>query len=152
MLFHDLALLDRDDVLPRMLGLAIRAHAAVAGPEAGLTDRVRAAQAVAMLGDPVVFLAEVPDEVLRREMLGGLRRLLGGRSGGRPAAVREPVMPSGPPTRGRVSMRRGPGRPRVLTPEKVALARRLLAAGTRSITDVAAELGVSRATLYRHLG
>lgn len=42
------------------------------------------------------------------------------------------------------------GRPRVMTPGKVSAARTLLAAGTPP-KDVAATVGVSLATLYRHL-
>jgi AcrR family transcriptional regulator len=38
-----------------------------------------------------------------------------------------------------------------MSAEKVATARRLLAAGVHSVADVAAELGVSRATVYRHV-
>ena len=42
------------------------------------------------------------------------------------------------------------GRPSVLTPNKVATARRLIDAGELSITQIAEVLGCSRATLYRH--
>ncbi|WP_432520581.1 helix-turn-helix domain-containing protein [Kineococcus sp. SYSU DK006] len=46
--------------------------------------------------------------------------------------------------------RRG-GRPVVMTPEKLAAARALLADGQHSVTKTAAAIGVSRATLYRSL-
>lgn len=43
------------------------------------------------------------------------------------------------------------GRPRSLTPEKVAMARALLAEDEHTVTGVARTLGVGRTTLYRHL-
>jgi len=45
--------------------------------------------------------------------------------------------------------RRG-GRPAVMTPAKLAAARALLADGQHSVSQAAAAVGVSRATLYRH--
>ncbi|MBO0871763.1 MAG: recombinase family protein [Pseudonocardia sp.] len=49
--------------------------------------------------------------------------------------------------RGRVG-----GRPSVVTPAKLAVARQLLDDGTgRTVTDVARIVGISRPTLYRHL-
>lgn len=48
--------------------------------------------------------------------------------------------------RGRVG-----GRPTVMTPERAAAADKLLAAPGESITSVASALGVSRASLYRHV-
>ncbi|MBM0277173.1 helix-turn-helix domain-containing protein, partial [Micromonospora tarensis] len=47
--------------------------------------------------------------------------------------------------------RRRPGRPRALGREQVEAARRMHAAGTHSVDAIAATLGVSRATVYRHL-
>ncbi|MFI6296469.1 TetR family transcriptional regulator [Nonomuraea sp. NPDC050790] len=43
------------------------------------------------------------------------------------------------------------GRPRVMSGEMVAEARRLRKNGDRTVSEIAAALGVSRATLYRHL-
>ncbi|MEV4712733.1 TetR family transcriptional regulator [Micromonospora sp. NPDC049374] len=51
---------------------------------------------------------------------------------------------------GRVGRRR-PGRPRSMSPEQVRAARRMHLAGTHSADEIAAEFGVSRATVYRHL-
>lgn len=48
--------------------------------------------------------------------------------------------------RGRVG-----GRPAIMTPDKLAVARRMLADG-KSKTAVAKTIGVSRPTLYAHLG
>jgi DNA invertase Pin-like site-specific DNA recombinase len=47
--------------------------------------------------------------------------------------------------------RRRPWRPRALGREQVKVARRMHAAGTHSVDDIAAALGVSQATVYRHL-
>lgn len=46
--------------------------------------------------------------------------------------------------------RRG-GRPSVMTPEKVAVARQMHASGEHKVAAIAAVLGVSRASIYRHL-
>ncbi|WP_146765230.1 helix-turn-helix domain-containing protein, partial [Micromonospora saelicesensis] len=52
---------------------------------------------------------------------------------------------------GAASRRRRPGRPPALGREQVEAARRMHAAGTHSVDAIAAALGVSRATVYRHL-
>lgn len=46
--------------------------------------------------------------------------------------------------------RRG-GRPRVMTPEKAAVARQMLDAGEHSMATIAATIGVGRSTLYAYL-
>lgn len=43
------------------------------------------------------------------------------------------------------------GRPSVMTPRKLDLARRLVAEGQLSMAEIAAVIGVGRSTLYRHL-
>lgn len=43
------------------------------------------------------------------------------------------------------------GRPSVMTPDKLAVARELYAAGGHTVAQIAAVVGVSRASLYRHL-
>ncbi|SCG47479.1 transcriptional regulator, TetR family [Micromonospora echinaurantiaca] len=141
MLFHDIALITRGDTYNRLMRIAMRANDLIAGPDAARRERVRAVQAVAMCSDPVVFFADVSDEVLRADMLDGARRLLAAPGADAPRAV-EP----GPATG-----RRRPGRPRALGREQVEAARRMHAAGTHSVDDIAAALGVSRATVYRHL-
>lgn len=50
-----------------------------------------------------------------------------------------------------VSPSHGPGRPRRLRSDEILTARRLIETGGRPVRDVARELGVSRATLYRSL-
>ncbi|WP_330437683.1 TetR family transcriptional regulator [Micromonospora sp. NBC_00821] len=52
---------------------------------------------------------------------------------------------------GAASRRRRPGRPPALGREQIEAARRMHAAGTHSVDAIAAALGVSRATVYRHL-
>ncbi|MFI6266939.1 TetR family transcriptional regulator [Micromonospora sp. NPDC051006] len=147
MLFHDIALITRGDTYHRLMGIAMRANDLIAGPNAGRRERVRAVQAVATCSDPVVFFNDVPDEVLRADMLDGVRRLLTapGPGAGVGAGVGDVGADAGP------AERRRPGRPRALGREQVDAARRMHAAGTHSVDAIAATLGVSRATVYRHL-
>jgi AcrR family transcriptional regulator len=153
MLFHDIALVGRGDTYHRLIVIAMRANDLIAGPDAGRLERVRAVQAVAACSDPIVFFTDLSDEVLRADMLDGVRRLLAPLS---PDAA-APLPPdaagrSHPEAAGAVAhRRRRPGRPRALGREQVEAARRMHAAGTHSVDAIAAALGVSRATVYRHL-
>jgi len=61
---------------PRILDWYERAYRLVAGPDAGPADYVRAAQVVAAMIDPAMFLRNVPDDVLRRGLLEGASHLL----------------------------------------------------------------------------
>ncbi|MFD0399023.1 TetR family transcriptional regulator [Kitasatospora sp. NPDC127121] len=115
----------------------LRANVLVAGPHPDFVARVRAAQTIAMLSDPVILLADAPPEDLRACILAGVHRLLDGP---------EPPAAAGP-GRGGAERR---GRPSAMSPAMVDTARRLHAAG-RTAEQIAAELGVSRATVYRHL-
>lgn len=203
MLFHDIALVGRGDTYHRLIRIAMRANDLIAGPDAGRRERVRAVQAVAACSDPVVFFIDVPDAVLRADMLDGVRRLLGdppgsgpaggsdqaggagtasgvgtadgeSRAGGAGAAGAESATGgantrtaatsggtgtaadggggAGTPAAGGVAKgRRRPGRPRAMSPEQVEAARRMHARGNHSADEIAAALGVSRATVYRHL-
>lgn len=188
MLFHDLAMLRSGSAFTRIMRVAMEAHNLVAGPGATRGERIRAVQATAMLGDPIVFFTDVPDEVLRTEMLDGVARVLGEAPPGptdRPPALDDPPVhtatgtgtPAGAhstaadiaggsrrtpdpastvadrvrPERVRVGARRAAGRPRALTGEQIRTARTLHAEGTQTVDQIAAGLGVSRATLYRHL-
>jgi DNA invertase Pin-like site-specific DNA recombinase len=47
---------------------------------------------------------------------------------------------------------RAGGRPRSMTPTKIALARQMYDARQHSLAEIAKTLGVSRASIYRHLG
>lgn len=147
MLVHDIALLARTDTYARLLEIVTAIHGLVAGPGASRIDRVRAVQATAMLSDPVVLLADVPADQLRCDMLDGVRRLL--------PDLEDPDLDdpapgalTGRPDPGR---RRRSGRPRVMGEDRIRLARRMHADGSHSMEQIAASLGVSRATVYRHL-
>jgi AcrR family transcriptional regulator len=153
LLFQDVSLLAQEKGFQHLVELMQQAHEIVAGPGAGLSDRIRAAQVFAALGDPVMFFADAPTERLRREVLAGVHLLLGGPAAGNAGtAPLAPVRPiAGPPAAPGPARRRRAGRPRALSGDKAAAARRMYAAGTHSVTEIAAALGVSRATVYRHL-
>jgi AcrR family transcriptional regulator len=135
---RDLALSAAQPVFIRFRDAMLRANALVAGRGASFATKVRAAQALAMLGDPVVLFADAPVDQLRAEILVGVRSLLGEgelRDAGEPRAV----------------SRRRRGRPSALGAADLDQAQRMVGEG-RPVDDIALSLGVSRATLYRHLG
>ncbi|MEU4520176.1 TetR family transcriptional regulator [Amycolatopsis sp. NPDC024027] len=215
---RDLGLTASAVVFERFRDGMLRANGLVAGPDADFADRVRAAQAIAMLSDPVVLFAEAPQAELRAAILDGVDRLFTAAGGGRsgrggpgPDAVQAAAAagtggPGGPgvdatgtaaaasqgahagpgpdtprttaaagngkPPEGNAagaagdknshlrppvagwngaSARKGRrGRPSAMSPETIDAARRLYDAG-RAPADIATALGVSRATIYRHL-
>jgi AcrR family transcriptional regulator len=112
----------------RLIVVIESAIAAAAGP--GVAERVAVIQAISAITDPVAFLPDLPDDVLRKHLLAGVWRLLG---------------ESPEPARGTR------GRPRALSTDEVARLRELHASAGRSADEIAAELGVSRATVYRYL-
>lgn len=127
---------------PAFAGLrdaVLRANALVAGTDPGFAERVRAAQAVAMLCDPVALFADAPVPALREAVLDGVRRLLDG-----------PGEASATASAGRPAPCGRRGRPASMSPAMIEAARRMHAAGSGA-TAIAATLGVSRATVYRHL-
>lgn len=124
----DLAL-SSGQVFERFKAAMMTANALVAGPSPGPRDLIRAAQAISALGDPVVLHHRLPVDLVREETLAGIRRLLD-------------EAPARPPSRR--------GRKPALSAAAVKTARRLLEQG-RAADDVARQLKVSRATLYRHL-
>ncbi|MFE4263547.1 TetR family transcriptional regulator [Streptomyces sp. NPDC056883] len=134
--FQDMALATTGPVFAQLRDAMLRANFLVAGPNAGFAERVRASQAVAMLSDPVVLFADAPVPALREAVLEGVRRLLDGPPG--------PDGPARPAPGGRR------GRPAAMSPAMIEAARRMHAAGSGA-TAIAAALGVSRATVYRHL-
>ena len=147
MLYHDMTLLSRGSACSRIMRVAMRAYDLVAGPDATPLERVRAVQAIAMIGDPIVFFIDIPLEQLRADMLDGVRRLLPERPPPDPIAAAHPgtTSPAGPVRRRRA------GRPRAMSGEQVGAARAMHAAGSHTVDQIAASLGVSRATVYRHL-
>lgn len=77
-LTHDLALLSQASVVHRFAELMFEASRKVAGPDPDLRQKVRAAQAIAALSDPVIALADEPADLLRAEVLLGVDRLFAG--------------------------------------------------------------------------
>ncbi|GIH81509.1 TetR family transcriptional regulator [Planobispora longispora] len=135
MLVRDMTLLVQAPVADRFRAAISLANELVAGPGAGLEQRVRASQVVAGLADPVVLFRDEPAERLRSLILDGARALLG-----------EQTVPR---ARGRARGRSG-GRRAILTGEQVEQARLLYAEGSGA-EEIAARFQVSRATIYRHL-
>jgi DNA-binding transcriptional ArsR family regulator len=129
---RDMALSAAQPVFARFRDALLRGNVLVAGRAASFATRVRAAQALAMLGDPVVLFADAPEDELRAEILVGVHALLG------------------EPERHATRPRRRRGRPSALDRADAARAQRLVDEG-RPIDEIAAALGVSRSTLYRHL-
>jgi AcrR family transcriptional regulator len=135
MVLHDLALLSGDRVFRWFTTLIVQAQRLVSGPDPDVAGRVRASQAIAMLSDPAIQFTDVPVDQLRKEVLAGVRRLF-----------------TEPGAAGAANpQRRGPGRPNTLTPAQIASARASHARGTHTVDELAASLGVSRATMYRYL-
>ncbi|MEU4544105.1 TetR family transcriptional regulator [Nonomuraea dietziae] len=156
LLVRDTTLLAQAPVGERFKAVVALAHDLVRGPDRRLEQRVRAAQAVAALGDPVVFFPDAPVTVLRELILGGAHALLddcrgtgfpGGGDGFEDAAGRTGSPAVG--TRGRSRGREG-GRPPALSDEQSATARRLYGEG-QAVGEIAERFGVSRATVYRVL-
>lgn len=139
---QDMALASPGPAFARLRDAMLRANFLVAGPNPGFAERVRAAQAVAMLSDPVALFADAPVPALREAVLDGVRRLLDGPHG--PNGSDAPARPVPGGRRGRR------GRPAAMSPAMIEAARRMHAAGSGA-TAIAAALGVSRATVYRHL-
>jgi AcrR family transcriptional regulator len=74
-LMHDLAMLAQAPTVRRYTELMIKAHQLVTGPDPTLRGKIRAAQAIAALSDPVIVYADEPPEQLRSEVLRGVARL-----------------------------------------------------------------------------
>lgn len=73
---QDMALATPGPAFARLRDAMLRANSLVAGADPGFAERVRAAQAIAMLSDPVVLFADAPVPALREAVLDGVRRLL----------------------------------------------------------------------------
>lgn len=140
---QDQALSADDGTYARLRDIALSAQELIAGPGADLAARVCAAQVYAALSDPVVIFADQPEAEVRAAILEGAQRLLGSparRGGLRAEAVKE------------ASHRRpSRGRPGAMTSAMVESARHMRDTGDYTVDEIAAELGVSRATVYRHL-
>ncbi|MFC7545934.1 TetR family transcriptional regulator [Plantactinospora sp. GCM10030261] len=146
MLVRDLTLLAQAPVGDRFRAAIALANTLVSGPRPTLAQRVRAAQVVAGLTDPVVLFRDVEPARLRRLILGGSRALL---------VAGDPAAADGPPdartgAEPRTHRRAG-GRPAALTAADVTEARRLRESGRLGVDELADRYGVSRATIYRVL-
>jgi AcrR family transcriptional regulator len=151
MLLRDLALLSETGVGTRLGGVMVRSQELLAGPGAGLGQRIRAFQLTSGLANTITRFAEVPSEVLRRHLLEGAVVVLDGLTASQSEAgstdvVEEPA----PRRRGRPRGRAG-GRPRVLAADQEAHVRRRYQEG-EPVELIARSLGVSRSTVYRNLG
>jgi AcrR family transcriptional regulator len=147
MLVRDMTLLVQAPVADRIKGAIALANTLVSGPRPGLAERVRAAQVVAGLADPVVMFHDVPPARLRKLILNGARTLLSADS---PIAdhATEPAAKDGGQPR---QHRRSGGRPAALSPEDAAEIRRLRETGGLGVDELAERFGVSRATVYRSI-
>nr|WP_269781649.1 TetR family transcriptional regulator [Nocardia bovistercoris] len=134
---HDQALSAADDTYRRLRDIALSAQRALVGPAADLVDEVRAAQIYAALSDPVVLFADRPVDQLRAAILEGVRPLLD--------STLAPVDAE------RSARASGRGRPGVMDARMVESAERMRDTEGRGVEEIAARLGVSRATVYRHL-
>ncbi|PZF97937.1 TetR family transcriptional regulator [Micromonospora deserti] len=147
MLVRDMTLLVQAPVADRFKAAIALANTLVSGPRPGLGKRVRAAQVVAGLADPVVMFRDVSPARLRRLILDGARTLL---------AAEGPIADhAAPPDAGAVpepgGRRLAGGRPAALTAEEVDEIRRLRETGGLGVDELAERYGVSRATIYRSL-
>ncbi|WIX79347.1 TetR family transcriptional regulator [Amycolatopsis carbonis] len=124
---RDLGLTASQSVFDRFRDGMLRANSIVAGPDPDFAADVRAAQAIAMLSDPVVLYADHAVDELRATVLDGVHRLFGD-----------------------AQRHAGRGRPTVMTGNLLVMCRKLHDQGFPA-TKIADELGVSRATVYRHL-
>ncbi len=144
---QDEALAADETTYTRLRDFALAVQELIAGPGADLATQVRAAQTYAAVSDPMILFADAPATELRAAILTGAARLLDIPWAADHSRQSHPARPVAPPP----ARPTGRGRPGVMTAEMIESARRMRAAGDSSITDIAAELGVSRATLYRHL-
>lgn len=153
---HEYARLGSRMEIGRLLELYFRAYDLVSGPGAGLRERVRASQLLALVSDPVVHNRDADVAVLREIILDGVRQFLGARPAGRaprPSApdVRSDVPRPEVPPHDVPLPRRRRGRPVALSAEQARAAAELHRAGSHTVDEIAARFGVSRTTLYRHL-
>ncbi len=138
---HDLALAADGPIFQRFRDAMMLANHLVAGPVPDLTDRIRAVQVLGMLTDPVTLFADLPTDMLRSAVLAGVQQFLG-----------ETPPPVAAPAHRSVRLRsRRRGRPGTMSPDMIETARRMHASGEHTAAEIASELGVSRATVYRHL-
>jgi AcrR family transcriptional regulator len=163
----DATIFTQESMYRRMMRLPGQFIEVLVGADAPLEDQVWALQLAGTLGDSWLVFGETPPGELRAAILRGTWRLFAdGPPSGAPrapdpgaapkapdpgAAPKAPDPGAAPKARREPATGRRVGRPRALTGERIARARQLYAAGTHTADDIAAELGVSRATVYRYL-
>lgn len=67
---------DEVEVARRVMSWMERATTLLAGPGADQAGLIRASQAIAAIADPLTLAISAPDDLLRRELLGGARLLI----------------------------------------------------------------------------
>lgn len=148
---QDLAMVGSGPYFRRFRDGTLRANILVAGPEATFEGRVLAAQAIAMLSDPVVLFADAPVNDLRQAILRGVHRLLDTNDPlSPPPPPTNPSQPYAPPAAPRSLPRSRRGRPPVMSQTMIDTARQMYEAGDTA-DEIATALNVSRATIYRHI-
>ncbi|KAA9161065.1 TetR/AcrR family transcriptional regulator [Amycolatopsis acidicola] len=70
---QDLAMMAQESVARRYARLMLEANRLVAGPGPDFATKVQAAQAIAMLSDPVIIYADAPIDDLRAAVLAGVK-------------------------------------------------------------------------------
>jgi AcrR family transcriptional regulator len=147
----DATVFTHEPIYQRIVRLPRRTVEVMIGPDADLGERVWAMQLVSTLGDSVMLIDDAPPAELRAAILAGTARMLEGGppyGGGRGStwANFETGAGGGPNGNGRRV-----GRPRALSATRIARAREMHRAGSHTVDEIAATLGVSRATVYRYL-
>lgn len=155
MLLLDSALLSETEVGARLGAILLRSQDLVAGPDADIGQRIRAFQLISGQSNTITRFAGVPSEVLRVHLLQGARVVLDGLGTPAPSDASADDQDadgqhSSPPARRGRPRGRGGGRPPALGRAEIDLARQRYQAG-QTVGEIAHALGVSRATVYRHL-
>jgi AcrR family transcriptional regulator len=163
----DASIFTHEETYQRFMRMPARIIGIIVGPDAPLEDKVWAVQLMGSLGDSVLFFAEAPSADLRAAILNGTLNLL---AAGPPSRLPEtpiridvarprPGLPvsASPDAISHIAMKdtdgsgRRVGRPRALSGERITRAKEMYSSGAHNVDDIAAELGVSRATVYRYL-
>jgi len=74
-IIKDVALLSQAAIARRFAKLMLEANRRVAGPDPDFDEKIRTAQIVAMLSDPVIIYADEPPDRLRAAVLNGVRAI-----------------------------------------------------------------------------
>jgi AcrR family transcriptional regulator len=160
----DATIFTQEETYQRFMRMPGRVIEIIVGSNAPLEDRVWAVQLMGTLGDSVLFFGDASAVELRAAIVRGTAHLL---ASGPPSQAPEPrpVDVTFPQRNRHIDVRvelpdshtekpgtgRRVGRPRALSGERITRAKEMYAGGAHNVEDIAAELGVSRATVYRYL-